>query len=117
MVAELMISDISKFLDPSQYANQKGISLQHYLIQMITKLLSDTDNNARGEVNTVIATLYDWKDAFPRQCPKLRIEAFLKCGVRSSLIPLLLNYLQDRTMKVKWHGQTSSIRRLNGGGP
>ena len=69
MIAELMIADISECLDPSQYANQKGISLQHYLIQMIK--LSDTDNNAKGEVNAVIATLYDWKEAFPHQCPQL----------------------------------------------
>ena len=101
MVSELLIFDMSNFLDPSQYANQKGISLKDYLIQMINKILSDTDNNSRGEVNAV----YDWK------------EAFLKCGVRSSLIPLLINYLQDRTIQVKWHRQISSVRRLNGGGP
>ena len=117
MIAELMISDISKTLDPSQYANQKGLSLQHYLVNMINKILSDTDNNCKGEVNAVIATLYDWKEAFPRQDPKLGIEAFIKCGVRPSLIPLLINYLQDRTMKVKWNGVTSTERKLNGGGP
>ena len=117
MIAELIISDMSKKLDPSQYANQKGLSLQHYLIKMIDKILSDTDNNSRGEVNAVLATLYDWKEAFPRQCPKLGVEAFIKCGVRPSLIPLLISYLQDRTMVVKWHGVKSTVRKLNGGGP
>ena len=100
MIAELIISDMSKKLDPSQYANQKGLSLQHYLIKMIDKILSDTDNNSRGEVNAVLATLYDWKEAFPRQCPKLGIEAFINCGVRPSLIPLLISHLQDRTIVV-----------------
>ena len=117
MIAELMIADIGKNLFPAQYTNQKGLSLQHYLIKMIDKILSDTDNNCNGEVNAVIATLYDWKEAFPRQCPKLGIEAFIRCGVRSSLIPMLINYLQDRTMKVKWNGVTSTERKLNGGGP
>ena len=84
---------------------------------MINKILSDTDNNSQGEVNAVLATLYDWKEAFPRQCPKLGVEAFMKCGVRPSLIPLIINYLQDRTMRVKWHGKISSERKLNGGGP
>ena len=84
---------------------------------MIDKILSDTDNNSVGEVNAVLATLYDWKEAFPRQCPKLGVEAFLKCGVRPSLIPLIISYLQDRTMVVRWHGETSSVRKLNGGGP
>ena len=117
LIAELIISDMSKELDPAQYANQKGLSLQHYLVKMIHRILSDTDNNSKGEINAVLAVLYDWKEAFPRQCPKLGVEAFMKCGVRSSLIPLLVSYLQDRTMKVKWHGQTSSTRKLNGGGP
>ena len=117
MIAELMIADIMKNLDISQYASQKGLSLQHYLIKMINKILADTDNSSKGEVNAIIATLIDWKEAFPRQCPKLGIEAFIKCGVRSSLIPLLLNYLQDRTMKVKWNGVASTQRKLNGGGP
>jgi hypothetical protein len=117
MIAELIISDMSKKLDPAQYANQKDLSLQHYLIKMIDRILSDTDNNSKGEVNAVLATLYDWKEAFPRQCPKLGVEAFIKCGVRPSLIPLIISYLQDRTMVVKWHGETSSVRELNGGGP
>ena len=117
MIAELMINDMSQKLDPSQYANQKGMSLQHYLVKMIDRILSDTDNSSKGEVNAVLATLYDWKEAFPRQCPKLGVEAFIECGVRPSLIPLLISYLQDRKMVVKWHGETSSERKLNGGGP
>ena len=117
MIAEVIVSDMKKKLDPSQYANQKEISLQHYLVKMIHQILTDTDNNSGGEVNAVLATLYDWKEAFPRQCPKLGVKAFMECGVRSSLIPLIINYLQGRTMKVKWHGQTSTKRDLNGGGP
>ena len=68
-------------------------------------------------MTAVLATLFDWKEAFPRQCPKLGIEAFMKYGVRNALIPMLINHLQDRTMQVKWHGKTSSVRKLNGGGP
>ena len=59
MIAEIIISDMSDLLDPSQYANQKQLSLEHYLIKMINKILSDTDNNSKGEVNAVLATLYD----------------------------------------------------------
>ena len=117
MIAELIISDMRNKLDPAQFANQKDLSLQHYLIKMINKILSDTDNNSSNEVNAVLATLYDWKEAFPRQCPKLGVKAFIDCGVRSSLIPVLISYLQGRSMKVKWHGQTSTSRNLNGGGP
>ena len=61
--------------------------------------------------------MVDWKQAFPRQGPKLGVESFIKNGVRPSSIPLLVNYFQQRQMKVKWHGVESSIRDLNGGGP
>ena len=89
--------------------------MQHYLIRMIHQILTDTDSRSTGEVNAVITTLYDWKEAFPRQCPKIGIEAFIRCGVRPSLIPVLISYLQGRTMKVKWHGVLSKERKLNGG--
>ena len=67
MLAEIIISDMSKQLDPSQYANQKGLSLQQYLVKMIHKILVDTDKNSKGEVTAVLAMLIDWKEAFPRQ--------------------------------------------------
>ena len=118
MIGELLVSDIMENLDPAQYANQQGVSLQHYLIKMINVILTDSNSNSKkGEANAVIASLIDWKEAFPRQCPKLGVEAFIKCGVRNSLIPLLVNHLQDRTMTVKWNGKISTERKLNGGGP
>ena len=61
--------------------------------------------------------MVDWKEAFDRQCPKLGVEAFQKCGVRPSLIPILTNYFQNRKIRVKWHGIITEIRNQNGGGP
>ena len=116
-IAELIISDMKEKLDPKQYANQKGISIQHYLVEMLNRILTALDSNSKGETKAVIATLIDWKQAFPRQCPKLGIEAFIAVGVRASLIPMLVNYFQNRKMSVKWKGIYSYARHLNGGGP
>ena len=70
-IGELMLKDMKKKkLYVSQYANQKGIGIQHYLINMIDRILLALDNCANGEVKAVIATLIDWKQAFPRQCPR-----------------------------------------------
>ena len=112
-----MISDMRKQIDPSQFANQPGLSIQHYLIKMIDRILHALDKNSKADSCAVLATLVDWKQAFPRQCPKLGVESFIKNGVRPSLIPLLISYFQGRQMKVKWHGKVSSIRELKGGGP
>ena len=75
------------------------------------------DNNKKRETFAVVASLIDWSSAFPRQCPKLGIESFIQNGVRSSLIPILINYFQDRQMRVKWNGSFSKTRKINGGGP
>ena len=101
-------------MDPAQYGNQHGLSIQHYLINMIHKILSDTDTKG---VTAVLATFVDWKDAFPNLCPTLGIQAFLDCGVRPSLIPVLINYFQGQTAIVKWHGKVSKSRKVPGAGP
>ena len=105
---------MEEHMDPSQYGNEYGLSIQHYLINMIHKILSDSDKKG---VNAVLATFVDWKDAFPNQWPKLGIQAFLNCGVRPALIPVLISYFQNRNVIVKWHGKKSKPRHVPGGGP
>ena len=114
LISNLIISDMKKQIDHAQYANQPGVSIQHYLIKFIDRILGELD---RGKKCAVLATLVDWKQAFPRQCPKLGVESFMKNGVRPALIPLLVNYFQGCQMKVKWKGLMSRLRRLKGGGP
>ena len=114
IIAKMMISDMKENLDPSQYANQRGLSIQHYLVKFIDRVLEGVD---KSEACAVLATLVDWKQAFPRQCPTLGVKSFVKNGVRPALIPLLINYFQGRSMKVKWKGKVSSERKLKGGGP
>ena len=84
---------------------------------MIHRILTALDGNSQGETFAVIASLVDWNNAFPRQCPKLGVESFLQNGVRPAIIPVLVNYFQDREMSVKWHGQRSDRRKVKGGGP
>ena len=117
IISKLFISDMKENIDPSQFGNQTGISIQHYLINFIDRILASTDEGKKRESLAVLATLVDWKEAFPRQCPKLGIESFIQNGVRPALIPLMINFFQGRQMKVKWHGQLSEVRDLKGGGP
>ena len=116
IIAKMIIADM-KGLDPSQFGNQEGISIQHYLIKLIDRVLEATDKKTKNGSVAVLATLVDWKEAFSRQCPKLGIESFIENGVRPALIPMLINFFQGRQMKVKWHGVLSKERELRGGGP
>ena len=110
---ELMIKDMKPQIDQSQFGNQKNTSIQHYLMKMLNEILVSTDD---GE-NAVLACFVDWKEAFPRQCHKLGMEAFIKMGVRPVLLPCLLNFFQDRKMKLKWKGVLSNEKQLPGSGP
>ena len=84
---------------------------------MSKEILLNVNRNSANEKFAVFLTMVDWKQAFDRQCPVLGVKSFIKNGVRKSLIPLLVNYFQNRKMIVKWHGLESSTRSLNGGGP
>ena len=65
----------------------------------------------------MLGTLVDWKAAFPRQDHTLGVKSFIRNGVRPALIPVLVNYFQDRKMSVKWHGCRSVPIAIHGGGP
>ena len=117
IVCKFMIEDLKATMDPSQFANAKGLSTQHYLIKMLDRILSATDNSTKGECVAVLATLVDWKKAFPMQCPTLGVQSFIKNGVRASLIPIVASFFEGRHMRVKWRGQLSSLRYLPGSGP
>ena len=117
IISELMISDMKENWEKTQFGNQKGTGVQHYLMKFIHKILCTLDNNSKGEILAIIANLYDWRQAFDLQCPKLGLKSFIKNGVRPGLLPLLKNYFQNRKMVVKWHGLRSDVRNLNGGGP
>ena len=117
LISEFLVADMRAKWDKTQYGNEKKTGVQHYLLKLIHKILTVLDNNSKGEVLAVIASLYDWRQAFDLQCPKLGLESFVRNGVRPALLPLLQNYFQNRKMVVKWHGKLSSTRNLNGGGP
>ena len=96
IVSEMVISDMGNTLDPSQYGNQKNVSIQHYLIRLLHRVISNVDRNSKGEVNAVLCMFVDWKQAYSRQCHTLGVESFIKNGVRPSLIPILISYFEDK---------------------
>ena len=116
VVCPLIAQDMRNSFDKSQFANQPGLSTQHYLIKLIDRILSVTDNNAKGECIAVLGTLVDWKAAFPRQDHTLGIKSFIRNGVRASLIPILASFFEGRSMRVAWRGKLSSEKQLPGGG-
>ena len=116
IISEMVISDMKPKLDPKQFGDQKHLGIQHYLVRLVHRILSNIDNNKKGDIKAVLCLFVDWKQAFSRQCHTLGVESFKKNGVRASLLPLLISYFEDRQMRVKWRGNLSEVRKLPGGG-
>ena len=71
MIGKFIIEDMSNNRDPSQYGNQKGVSVNHYFIKMIHEIPSSLDKNTSSKKFPVFCSMIDWKQAFDRQCPTL----------------------------------------------
>ena len=94
VTCKMVISDMKSNMDPAQFGNKKGVSIQHYLIKLLDRVMGALDRNSRGEAVAVICTMVDWRQAFCRQCPTLAIKSFIKNGVRPSLIPILISFFE-----------------------
>ena len=114
-IKDWIMEDIAKNVDRSQFGNQKGTSTEHLLVKLMDKILGLIDKNPNR--SAVIASMLDWASAFDRQDPTLAIKKFIKMGVRPALIPVLVSYLTDREMQVRFNNKYSSTHKLPGGGP
>ena len=67
--------------------------------------------------SAVIAAGVDWAAAFDRLDPTITANKLIKIGVRPALVAILISYMTNRRMIVRFKGQKSSVRNLVGGGP
>ena len=85
--------NISDNLSPSQYGGKRGTGTEHVIVNFVDRILQMLE---RYEKSTAIVSYADWRGAFERQDPTITINKFIKLGVRSSLIPILIDYLRNR---------------------
>ena len=117
ILAQFISEDMQQTRDKSQFGNQKKIGIQHYLVNMLHKILASLDQTTQNKSIAVLLQMVDWSQAFDRMSHKTGIQSFVKNGVRLSLMPILMSFFQNREMVVKWKGLVSSLRPLPGGGP
>ena len=106
--------DIRKKIDINQFAGRKGSGPEHMLVLMIDRILCLLD---RPGMKAVIKASVDWASAFSRTDPTETIKKFLKLGVRPSIVNVLIDFLDNRQMTVKYNTGESSLFKLIGGGP
>ena len=110
-----ILEDISTKIDIGQFGGQEGTGTEHMIVCLLDRVLSLLDKHR--DHSAVIAASVDWAAAFDRQDPTLAIKRFIEIGVRPSLIPVLISYLTDRRMKVKFNGEESDFLTLIGVSP
>jgi hypothetical protein len=65
----------------------------------------------------VVLGAVDWMGAFDRQDPTITVQKLIKMGVRSSIIPIIIEFLDDRRMQVRFNSAKSKWHSLVGGTP
>ena len=109
-----LLKFIGDKIDFRQYGGTKGNSVCHYLIEFINFILYNQDNL---EPTAVLACLIDFSKAFNRLDHNLVITKLSDMGVPAWLLKLVIAFLTERTMVVRYKGETSTPRLLPGGSP
>ena len=108
------IVDIGHKININQFAGKKGVGTEHLLVMMVDKILHMLD---KPGATAVIFSAIDWMGAFDRLDPTITVSKLITMGVRSSLIPTIIEFLEDRQMSVNYNGAASKWHTLIGGGP
>ena len=111
---EYILEDISEKLSKTQYGGKRGVGTEHLMVKMIDRIKKLQDN---PEQIAVVLKSYDWSGAFDRLDPTNVTTKCIKLGIRSSIIKILIDFLNERKMQVKMNQHTSSSYDLIGGGP
>ena len=101
-------------IDFRQYGGQRGNSITHYLIEFINFILSSQDS---ADQTAILAVMVDFSKAFNRQNHNLLITKLSDMGVPAWLLSVVIAFLTDRRMLVRYKGKESGVKPLPGGGP
>ena len=101
-------------MDFRQYGGSKGNSVAHYMIELINFILYNQDSK---DATSVLACFIDFSKAFNRQDHSILVTRLSNMGVPSWLLKLVISFLMDRKMILKYKNEKSDMRSLPGGGP
>ena len=113
-VVNWLMTFIGGKLDPKQFGGLKGNSISHYMIELVNFILYNQDYDLPI---AVLVCSVDFAKAFNRQNHNLLIIKLSDMGVPGWLLNLVMGFLSERSMVVKYKGTTTERKSLPGGGP
>ena len=118
MTEHFVVIWLLKFLgdkiDFSQYGGTKGNSITHYLIEFINFIMFNQDSTAQI---AILACMVDFSKAFNQQNHNTLVTKLSDMGCPGWLLRIVMAFLSNRRMIVRYKGKQSGIKSLPGGGP
>ena len=105
---------VKKYIDPHQFA-VPGSSCSHALIKMIDFILSATDDP--NKPTAVVNLLADWSKAFNKCNHNIIMRILSAMKLPMWLLRLILSYLENRKMILRFRGCSSDPKDMPGGMP
>ena len=105
---------IEPFIDPGQCGGLKGSSITHYLVKLLHFVHTNLD---RKQPYAVLLALVDLEKAFNRVSHQLVIQDLADMQVPGWLLLILISYLTERSMFMRYNGSSSTRKLLPGSSP
>ena len=105
---------ISPFLDPANYGGLKGTSTSLYLINLLNFVHSNLD---KPDPHAVLLAQLDLAKAFNRVSHMHVVQDLFDMHVPGWLLNILISFLTNRNMTLKFNGLESSRHFLPGSAP
>ena len=105
---------ITRYYDPGQFA-LPGASCSHALISLIDFIFKNTDDS--NNPTAVINLLADWSKAFNKVNHNIIMRILVAMKVPQWLLRIILSYLQNRKMILRFRNCSSNPKDLPGGCP
>ena len=113
-VIKWLLDFIGEKIDPKQFGGEKGSSITHYLIEFVNFILYNQDMT---KPHAVLALMVDFSKAFNRSDHHTLITILSDMGVPKWLLKIVIAFLSERELIVKYKGGKSSKKNLPGGTP
>ena len=113
-LSDWLLPIVEPFLDPGQCGGLKKSSISHYLIKLLHFIHYNLD---KPQPHAVILACVDMSKAFNRMSHQQVIEDLFNMKVPGWLLLILISYLTERKMILKFRNILSTLRSLPGSSP
>ena len=107
---------VQHHLDLDQLGGLPGCSVEHYLVLMLDFIHKNIDKSHK-EPTAVLAGLVDFSKAFNRMEHNVLVTILSDLNIPTCALRLIISYLTQRSMCVRYNGAESAEQDTPGGGP